>query len=93
MGVWLCSQGKCNRTGGKGLWLCYGGFRFGTWENFPDSVVRPWHRLPRTVLESPSLEGFKNCVDLASGDMFWWWAQQCCENSWAQRAFPTLLIL
>jgi len=32
-------------------------------------VVRPCTRLPRAVGESPSLEGFKNRVDVALQDM------------------------
>jgi len=36
---------------------------------FTESVVRRWSRLPRAVGESPSLEGFKNCVDVALQDM------------------------
>jgi len=42
---------------------------------FTERVVRPWPRLPRAVVESPSLEGFKNHVDVAPGDMVeqaWW---------------------
>jgi len=42
---------------------------------FPERVVRPWTRLPRAVVESPSLEGFKKRVDVAVGDMVqqaWW---------------------
>ena len=37
--------------------------------------VRLWPRLPRAGGESPSLEGFKNRVDVAPGDMVeqaWW---------------------
>lgn len=33
---------------------------------FPEGVQ---HRLPRTVMESPPLEGFKSFVDVAFGDM------------------------
>jgi len=34
-----------------------------------ERAVRHWPRLPRTVGESASLEGFKNRVDVALGDM------------------------
>jgi len=47
-----------------------GRFRLGIGKNFfPERAVRPWPRLPRAVGESPSLEGFKNRVDVALGDM------------------------
>jgi len=29
----------------------------------------PWHRLPREVVKSPSMEVFKKCVDITLSDM------------------------
>jgi len=36
---------------------------------FPARVVRPWTRLPRAVVESPSLEAFKTHGDMELQDL------------------------
>jgi len=66
----LFSRACCNRTGGNGFKLREGRFRLDIRKKFfTMKMVEPWNRLPREVVDAPSLETFKARLDGALSNL------------------------
>jgi len=62
----MFNKACCDRTRSNGFEQKEGRFRLGIRKKFfTVRVVKPWHRLPREVVEAPSLKTFKVRLDRA----------------------------
>ena len=74
-GEQLFMREDSDRTRGNGLKLRQGRFRLDIRKKFfTQVVVTHWNRLPKEVVDAPSLEAFKARLDVALGSLVWWLA-------------------
>ena len=74
-GEQLFTRVDSDRTRGNGLKLRQGRFRLDIRRKFfAQSVVTQWNRLPKEVVDAPSLEAFKARLGVALGSLVCWLA-------------------
>ena len=72
-GEWPFMRVDSNRTRGSSLKLRQERFRLDIRRKFSTQrLVTHWKRLPKEVVDAPSLEALKARLDVALGSLIWW---------------------
>jgi len=56
-------------------------------KSFTQRVMRHWNRLPREVVDTPSLGAFSTKLNGALGSLIWWMAALPMAGGWSWMGF------
>ena len=82
-GEQLFTRVDSDRTRGNGFQLGQERFRLDIRRKiFTQRAVTHWNRLPKEVVDAPSLEAFKARLDVALGSLVWWLTTLHVAGGW-----------